>query len=177
MDEQNPEGESNQVPTSKVDQKINKVWVIGAIGFVVVVILGFYLISGRTNQDTGTSQQVDQEQLFQSATREAAPDNESTPGGVQSEGEVRTVNVKAGAFYFDPNEIRAKKGEKIKMVITAVDMMHNFNIDELGVKSATVKSGETTTIEFVVDQVGEFEYYCAVGQHRQNGQVGKLIVE
>jgi len=32
-------------------------------------------------------------------------------------------------------------------------------------------------VEFTADTPGEFEYYCSVGQHRANGQVGKLIVE
>ena len=56
-------------------------------------------------------------------------------------------------------------------------MMHDFNIDELGVDGPVIKAGETTTIDFVADQVGEFEYYCSVVQHRANGQVGMLIVE
>jgi len=55
--------------------------------------------------------------------------------------------------------------------------MHDFVIDELNVKMPIVKNGEIGTVEFIADQVGEFEYYCSVGQHRQNGQVGKLIVE
>ncbi len=56
-------------------------------------------------------------------------------------------------------------------------MMHNFNIDELKVQSPTVKAGETTSVEFTADQPGEYEYYCSIGQHRANGQVGKLTVE
>jgi plastocyanin len=60
--------------------------------------------------------------------------------------------------------------------MTAKDMMHDLNIDELGVDGDVVKAGESTTITFTADTVGEFEYYCSVGQHRKNGQVGKLIV-
>lgn len=56
-------------------------------------------------------------------------------------------------------------------------MMHNLNIDEFNVKSPTAKSGETITFEFTPNKAGTFEYYCAIGQHRKNGQVGKLIVE
>ena len=90
---------------------------------------------------------------------------------------VRTVNIEAGSFYYDPKEITVKKGEVVRIVLTAKDMMHNFNLDEFSVESATVKAGETTTFEFTPDKVGEFEYYCSVGQHRANGQVGTLIVE
>lgn len=91
--------------------------------------------------------------------------------------DVRTIEIEAGSFYYKPNELRVKKGEKIKLVINSVDMMHDFNVDELGIKSEIVKSGETGTVEFTADQTGTFEYYCSVGQHRANGQVGTLIVE
>jgi heme/copper-type cytochrome/quinol oxidase subunit 2 len=56
-------------------------------------------------------------------------------------------------------------------------MMHDFNIDELNVHMDIVKAGNIGTVEFAADQVGSFEYYCSVEQHRANGQVGTLIVE
>ena len=90
---------------------------------------------------------------------------------------IKTVEVEAGSYYYKPNIITAKKGETIKIEMKSVSMMHDFNIDELGVKMPIVKNGDTGTVEFTVDKVGTFEYYCSVGQHRQLGQVGKLIVE
>ena len=87
-----------------------------------------------------------------------------------------TVDMEAGGFYFTPNEISVKKGQKVQINLTAKDMMHDFNIDELGVKSETVKAGNSTVIEFTADSVGSFEYYCSVGEHRANGQVGTLTV-
>jgi nitrosocyanin len=91
--------------------------------------------------------------------------------------EVRIVEVEAGSFYFNPNEIRVKKGEKVRIVMNSVSMMHDFVIDELGVKLPVTQSGETGTVEFVADTAGSFEYYCSVGNHRAQGQVGTLIVE
>jgi heme/copper-type cytochrome/quinol oxidase subunit 2 len=88
-----------------------------------------------------------------------------------------TVEIEAGSFFYDPREIRVKKGTKVEIVLTAKDMMHDFNIDELGVKLPITQAGNTNTLEFVADTVGEFEYYCSVGQHRSLGQVGTLIVE
>jgi heme/copper-type cytochrome/quinol oxidase subunit 2 len=91
--------------------------------------------------------------------------------------QVETIKMDMGAFYYKPAVIKVKKGQKIRIELTSKDMMHDFNIDALQVKSPIVKAGETATVEFVADQVGEFEYYCSVGQHRKNGQVGTLIVE
>lgn len=55
--------------------------------------------------------------------------------------------------------------------------MHDFVIDELNVKTKIVKDGESETVEFTPDQTGTFEFYCSVGQHRQMGMKGTLIVE
>jgi len=56
-------------------------------------------------------------------------------------------------------------------------MMHDFNIDEFDVKLPVTAAGETNSVTFIADTIGEFEYYCSVGQHRQLGQVGTLVVE
>jgi len=40
-----------------------------------------------------------------------------------------------------------------------------------------VQAPGTTSVEFVADQEGAFEYYCSVGNHRQQGMKGTLIVE
>lgn len=93
---------------------------------------------------------------------------------------LEVTQIEAGSFYYKPNILRVKKGEKVKLEVKAVDMTHDFNIDELDVNSPIIKAGEageSVIVEFVADKVGEFEYYCSVGQHRSLGQVGKLIVE
>jgi len=40
-----------------------------------------------------------------------------------------------------------------------------------------VTPGTPTSVTFVADKTGTFEYYCSVGNHRAQGMVGKLIVE
>lgn len=90
---------------------------------------------------------------------------------------VQVITIEAGSFYYKPNEFRVKKGEKVKVVLNSVSMMHDFVIDELDVKLPITKSGETGSIEFTPTEAGTFEFYCSVGQHRQMGQIGTLIVE
>lgn len=91
-------------------------------------------------------------------------------------GEV-TFHVKGGSFFYVPNMIKVKKGDKVKIVFENVGGMHNINIDEFNVKSETVQSDKETTVEFTADKSGSFEYYCSVGQHRAMGQKGMLVVE
>ena len=57
--------------------------------------------------------------------------------------------------------------------------MHDWVIDEFSARAKQIQAGETDTVEFVANKKGTFEYYCSVGNgfHRQQGMVGKLIVE
>lgn len=87
-----------------------------------------------------------------------------------------TIDIEAGSFYYKPSTLTLKKGEKVTLKFKAVDMMHDFNIDELGLKIPVTKSGNEVTVEFTPEKVGEFEYYCSVANHRQKGQIGKLTV-
>lgn len=101
----------------------------------------------------------------------------STSSEAATDANVKTIEIEAGSFYYKPNTIEVNKGQKVKIVMKSVSMMHDFVVDELGVKLPIVKNGDTGTIEFTADKVGSFEYYCSVGQHRANGQVGTLTVK
>lgn len=90
---------------------------------------------------------------------------------------VKVVSVDGGAFYFNPNEIVVKKGNKVKVIFSNVEGMHDFAIDEFNVKTERINAGQTTTVEFTASEAGIFEYYCSVGDHRAKGMRGTLIVE
>lgn len=87
-----------------------------------------------------------------------------------------TFNVKGGMFFYVPDAMKVKKGDKVKIIFENVGGTHNFELDEFNIKTANLKTGESETVEFVADKVGTFEYYCGVGQHRQMGQKGTLTV-
>lgn len=142
---------------------ISTIVVIIIVALVIIgVVVGFMLLSG-TNQ-TPTS-----------------PQNESIPPTTKQETtptvtEARVVEVTGGDFKFDPDSITVKKGERVKIVFTATDMQHDWVVEGMGVKTKVVKAGETTEVEFIPTESGEFEYFCSVGNHRAQGMVGKLIV-
>lgn len=143
---------------------------LAIVAIVAVVLLagGVYLMmnnSSVTPNPAGTSEET----MVEVTTLPAS--EETTAEGV------KTINLEAGSFYYKPAEITVKKGEKVKIVLKSADMMHDFNIDELDVKIPITKSGETGIVEFTPEQAGIFEYYCSVGKHRANGQVGKITVE
>jgi plastocyanin len=90
---------------------------------------------------------------------------------------VKTFEVGGGGFYFDPEEIRVTEGDTVKIVFTNEGGTHDWVIDEFNARTKIIKTGETDEIEFVADQAGNFEYYCSVGDHRERGMVGTLVVE
>lgn len=155
------------------------------IGIVVVVaIVAFVMIQASSlgSNPSEESMEADHEEMMMEETEvtpaESMTENEASDESMMmEESGVVEITMEAGSFYYTPNSITVHQGDTVRIVMNAVDMMHDFVIDELDVKSPVIRSGESTTIEFVADQVGEFEFYCSVGSHRQLGMVGTLIVE
>lgn len=78
--------------------------------------------------------------------------------------------------WYSLKEIRVKKGDTVRVMATNTKGMHDFVIDEFGVKKE-LPMNEAVTIEFTANKTGEFIYYCSKPGHRDKGQWGKLIVE
>lgn len=139
----------------------------------VAIVLGIVALLGGAIYFT---QNKSSEQAPTMMQNESSTETSSQTESMEEASDVTVIEMEAGSFYYTPNVITAKKGEKIRIVMNSVSMMHDFVIDELNVKSPVVKDGDTATVEFVADQVGTFEYYCSVGQHRANGQVGTITI-
>lgn len=87
------------------------------------------------------------------------------------------IKMTAKKYAFSPNVITVKKGEHVKLMITATDHEHGFKLDAFKINQH-LKKGEPTTVEFTADKSGEFPFECSVicgfGHHRMKG---KLVVE
>ncbi len=137
---------------------------------IILAIIGFFVFTqSKTKMMPEIAQSPSQVQTIPPVTPSVAETKEVP----LSEG---IISIEAGSFYYKPSVLKLKKGEKVTIKLNSVSMMHDFNVDKLGLKIPVTKSGNTATIEFTPTKVGEFEYYCSIGQHRANGQVGKLIV-
>jgi nitrite reductase (NO-forming) len=64
----------------------------------------------------------------------------------------------------------------VKIVLVNKGGIHDLVIDGFNVRTPQIGDGKSAEVTFVVDKTGTFEYYCSVGNHRQMGMVGKLIV-
>ena len=77
--------------------------------------------------------------------------------------------------WFSIKEISVKKGDIVRIKVTNTKGMHDFVIDELGVKEELLLNQEVV-IEFTADKVGDFVYYCSMPGHREGGQWGTLKI-
>lgn len=168
MDEENKTTEStNSAPGNS--KKMSPMIIAGVV--LVVAVVGYFAMTmmGDKTQDSLEVVDVSNNNASMEATG-------ATDTSTAASGDVVNVTLEAGNFYFKPNVINAKLGQTVRVTINSVSMQHDFVIDDLGVKSTVLPSGKSETIEFVADTIGEFEFYCSVGNHRQQGMVGTLVV-
>src|SRR5712691_6682490 len=92
-------------------------------------------------------------------------------------GEGGVIKVTAKKYAVDPNPIRVKKGDHVKLVITAVDHDHGFKLEAFHIDQL-LKEGEATTVEFTADQAGTYinnsSHFCGLGHKKMKGE---LVVE
>ncbi|MHB8655945.1 MAG: cupredoxin domain-containing protein [Terriglobia bacterium] len=86
------------------------------------------------------------------------------------------IQMTAKKYEFNPNVITVKKGERVKLVITATDHEHGFKLEDFKIDQP-LKKGAPTTVEFTADKVGEFHFHCShfcgLGHPKMKG---KLVV-
>jgi cytochrome c oxidase subunit 2 len=91
--------------------------------------------------------------------------------------EVRTIDVIASRFKFEPSIISVAQGERIRLRLRSADGDHRFAIKAFRVKALIPKTGETVAVAFVADRPGTFEFacaeYCGTGH---SGMKGRLVV-
>lgn len=91
--------------------------------------------------------------------------------------DVKTIDVLASRFKFEPATITVAQGDSIRLRLHSTDRTHGIAIKAFRVKALIPKTGETVTVEFVADQAGTFDFtcseYCGTGHA---GMKGRLVV-
>jgi cytochrome c oxidase subunit 2 len=92
-------------------------------------------------------------------------------------GDVKTIDVTASRFQFEPATISVAQGDSVRLRLHSADRSHAFAIKAFRVKALIPNGGETVTVEFIADQAGTFAFtcseYCGAGHSRMKG---KLVV-
>ncbi|HVF92567.1 MAG TPA: DUF5777 family beta-barrel protein, partial [Blastocatellia bacterium] len=74
---------------------------------------------------------------------------------------VTEIKVIAKRFAFEPKKITVREGDRVKLVVTSVDVDHGIAIEGLGI-DRVVKARQTREIEFTASRAGRFRIYCSV---------------
>ena len=98
-------------------------------------------------------------------------------GRAQSTASESEIQMTAEKYDFKPDTVTVKKGDRVKLVITAVDHDHGFKIEAFQINQKLPK-GKPVTVEFTADRAGTFPFqcsqFCGLGHKKMKG---KLVVE
>jgi heme/copper-type cytochrome/quinol oxidase subunit 2 len=154
--------------------------IISAIVVVVLIVGGGYWYM-QMNSGSQTAIQPESETA---AGMDAMLPNTQTATTTGAAATAQSANVKEftmTAYYdnkgkwYSVDKIDVKKGDTVRVKITNTAGMHDFVIDEYGVKK-DLPLNQEVVVEFTADKVGAFEYYCSMPGHRAGGQWGTLTV-
>ena len=112
--------------------------------------------------------------LSAASARTAAEVAKDAGTGMQG---VHEIQVTLRKYEFSPGTLHVRKGEQVKLVMTAADHDHGFKLDDFNINQKIPK-GTTVVVEFAADKAGTFQFRCSsvcgIG-HR--GMKGTLVVE
>ncbi len=111
--------------------------------------------------------------IVEDTTMPAKPMYEPPPTG-PTDADVE-VKIEAKRYEFLPDEVIARQGNKVRLIITAQDVPHTFEMPSYNIKE-DLPVGEDVVIEFVADKKGDFTFSCGVEGHEGQGMKGKLHV-
>ena len=87
-------------------------------------------------------------------------------------GEVETLVVSRGGFQ--PESLRARRGETLRVRIETADEEHCFALDDLRVEKR-VRPGRPVLVELTPDRTGTFDFHCCL-EPADSTPRGRLIV-
>jgi plastocyanin len=87
------------------------------------------------------------------------------------------IDLTGKNFEFSKKEIKVKEGDTVQINFTSENGFHDWKLSDYEVATERVNTGGSSSVTFVAEKTGSFEYYCSVGSHRTLGMVGTLIVE
>jgi heme/copper-type cytochrome/quinol oxidase subunit 2 len=118
------------------------------------------------------------------------------PRAQEQQRNIQVIQMTAKKYGYSPSPVHVKRGTKVQLKITAIDRDHGFTIapvpegadptKTVGLEFTTpqpkdswkLKKGKETTIEFVAQRAGSYEFRCSVACGLGHGHMkGQLIVD
>jgi plastocyanin len=164
--------------------------VVGIIVIIVIAGAGFYFYTNSKNNSADSmsnesTQMIDTdsdndtpEQMVQEHGENSVMNEQSTMDNTEpsENSNIKTFTITGKNYEYSVKNITVNKGDTVKINFSSTQGMHDWNIDEFNAHTKKVTEGNSTSVEFVANKTGEFEYYCSVANHRALGMVGTLTV-
>lgn len=90
----------------------------------------------------------------------SAPGSPARPAGAQDR-PVRTFEVVAKRFAFEPATLEVQRGDRVRIVITSADGVHGIGIRKYRVNTLVPRGGKPVTVEFTASEAGTFPIVCS----------------
>ena len=135
---------------------------------ISLLVVGIFLLSACSQQKTenlvGQGSAVNEQP--------AIPAQNPTQNG-----DFKEFKITARQFQFEPSTIEVNKGDKVRLIVTSIDVPHGIAISEYGINER-LDVGKPVKIEFTADKQGTFTAFCSVlcGSGHRNMK-GQLIVK
>ena len=132
-----------------------------------------------TNTDSSSTTTTPSAGTTTPAPTDSGTDNSSTtPAPEETTWAAIQVDVTGSNFSFSESTIYVSLGDTVTVNFESTEWTHDWKVDEFDAATEVVTSADgVTSVTFVADTLGTFEYYCSVGNHRAQGMVGNLVVE
>lgn len=99
------------------------------------------------------------------------------PSVARSQDVPREIAIRVEQFMFTLKNIEVVEGERVRVLLEAVDVQHGFAIPDLGVRTVARPGADPTVIEFVAEMAGRYRFACVVFcGSGHGGMVGVLTV-
>lgn len=148
---------------------------------LVSLLLVSLSLAGCTSSAGGDGQDID------SDGTPGTPGDEGNQTDFPADAPTDSVSIAAVGTYpvnpsFDPLRFEVAAGTLLTVTFTNNDanflgINHDLFISGVDAQTASIGRGASTEITFMVDlEPGEYEYWCTIGNHREQGMEGVMVV-
>lgn len=71
------------------------------------------------------------------------------------------IEVTMKKYAIEPAEIRVKRGQRVQLTVSTLDVQHGFSVPDLGIKEP-VQKNKPAVITFKADRAGEYPVQCSI---------------
>jgi plastocyanin len=105
--------------------------------------------------------------------------DESAPAGTGGAGGGQVVEIGESEFALEPANVQVGDTGTVTFRVTNEGALpHALEVDGQGIEeeTETIEPGQTAELTVELTKEGSYELYCPIGNHRDQGMEGELIV-